>query len=102
MRHGLPATTPAALVEQASLPGQRCVSGTLQDLPGLARHHGVRPPALIVVGEVVALRPQLLKGMQADFILVDVDPLAAPPQELLRAKVAQTWVGGRLVYKRTP
>ena len=42
----------------------------------------------------------LLKGMQADFILLDVDPLTAVPQDLLRAKVAQTWVGGRLVYKR--
>jgi uroporphyrin-III C-methyltransferase len=65
VRHGLPPGTPAALVEQASLPGQRCVSGTLQDLPRLAQQHGVRPPALIVVGEVVGLRPQLLQGMQA-------------------------------------
>ena len=42
----------------------------------------------------------LLKGMQADFILLDIDPLTASPQDLLHAKVAQTWVGGRLVYKR--
>lgn len=65
MRHGLPATMPAALVEQASLPGQRCITGTLQDLPQLAQLHRVRPPALIVVGEVVALQPQLMRGMQA-------------------------------------
>ena len=64
MRHGLPATMPAALVEQASLPGQRCFTGTLQDLPQLAQLHRVRPPALIVVGEVVALQPQLMRGMQ--------------------------------------
>ncbi|MBS0468348.1 MAG: uroporphyrinogen-III C-methyltransferase [Proteobacteria bacterium] len=64
VRHGLPAATPAALVEQASLPGQRCITGTLQDLPTLAEQHKVRPPALIVVGEVVALQPQLMRGMQ--------------------------------------
>ena len=65
VRHGLPASTPAALVEQVSLPGQRCITGTLQDLPQLAQQHRVRPPALIVVGEVVALQPQLMRGMQA-------------------------------------
>jgi uroporphyrin-III C-methyltransferase len=65
VRHGLPQDTPAALVEQASLPGQRCIEGTLQSLPQLALQHRVRPPALIVVGGVVALRPQLLKGLQA-------------------------------------
>ena len=64
VRHGLPAATPAALVEQASLPGQRCITGSLQDLPILAVQHKVRPPALIVVGEVVALQPQLMRGMQ--------------------------------------
>ena len=63
-RHGLPGDTPAALVEQASLPGQRCITGTLAELPALARQHGVRPPALIVIGEVVALQPQLMRGMQ--------------------------------------
>ena len=65
MRHGLPASMPAALVEQASLPGQRCITGTLEELPRLAQQHRVRPPALIVVGEVVALQPQLIRGMQA-------------------------------------
>ena len=65
VRHGLPAQTPAALVEQASLPGQRCITGTLQDLPQLAQQHRVRAPALIVVGEVVGLQPQLMRGMQA-------------------------------------
>ena len=64
VRHGLSASTPAALVEQASLPSQRCITGTLQDLPRLAQQHRVRPPALIVVGEVVALQPQLMRGMQ--------------------------------------
>lgn len=65
MRHGVPASMPAALVEQATLPTQRCITGTLEELPRLAQQHRVRPPALIVVGEVVALQPQLMRGMQA-------------------------------------
>lgn len=54
-RHGLSGTTPAATIEQATRPDQRLVRGTLADLPCRAAEAGVRAPALIVVGEVVAL-----------------------------------------------
>ncbi|HEX6318596.1 MAG TPA: siroheme synthase CysG [Burkholderiales bacterium] len=57
--HGLPADTPAALVERATLPEQRVVEGTLASLPELSRKEGVKPPALLIVGEVVRLRSRL-------------------------------------------
>jgi uroporphyrin-III C-methyltransferase/precorrin-2 dehydrogenase/sirohydrochlorin ferrochelatase len=57
--HGLPADTPAALVEKATLPAQRVVEGTLGSLPELSRKEGVKPPALLIVGEVVRLRSRL-------------------------------------------
>jgi uroporphyrin-III C-methyltransferase len=60
--HGLPGNTPAALVEKATLPDERCITGTLADLPQLALSHGVKPPALIMVGGVVGLRAQLMPG----------------------------------------
>ncbi|WP_051243389.1 uroporphyrinogen-III C-methyltransferase [Azohydromonas australica] len=57
--HGLPADTPAALVERASQPDSRRVVGTLQTLPGLATLHSVRAPALLIVGGVVTLHAAL-------------------------------------------
>lgn len=62
-RHGLAADTPAAVVENATLPGQRTITGTLSTLPTLARVHAVRAPALVVVGGVVALHAQLAPAM---------------------------------------
>ncbi len=40
----------------------------------------------------------LTPGHRADFLLVDQDPLQASPQALLKTRVLQTWVGGRLAY----
>jgi uroporphyrin-III C-methyltransferase/precorrin-2 dehydrogenase/sirohydrochlorin ferrochelatase len=57
--HGLAARTPAALVEKATLPGQRVVAGTLATIAELAEREKVRPPALLIVGEVVSLRDKL-------------------------------------------
>ncbi|HEY9094395.1 MAG TPA: uroporphyrinogen-III C-methyltransferase [Hydrogenophaga sp.] len=65
MAHGLPGQTPAALVERATLPEERCLTGTLAELPSLALRHQVRPPALIMIGEVVSLRAQLVSQHSA-------------------------------------
>jgi uroporphyrin-III C-methyltransferase / precorrin-2 dehydrogenase / sirohydrochlorin ferrochelatase len=54
IRHGRPATTPVAVVQDGSLPGQRITVGTLTDIGERAAAAGVRPPAVIVIGEVVA------------------------------------------------
>lgn len=59
IEHGLAPGLPAALVEKATWPGQRVIEGTLASLPKKAVTESVRPPALLIVGEVVRLRARL-------------------------------------------
>jgi hypothetical protein len=59
IEHGLAPDTPAALVEKATLPAQRVVEGTAATLAAAAAAAGVKPPALLIVGEVVRLRERL-------------------------------------------
>lgn len=57
--NGLPASTPAALVQQGTLPEQRVLVGTLETLPEIVRVSSVKAPTLIIIGEVVRLRDRL-------------------------------------------
>ncbi len=57
--HGLPDTTPAAVVRHATLPDQQVLTGTLGCLPAATAAAGITSPALIVIGEVVSLHQRL-------------------------------------------
>ncbi len=59
MAHGRAAETPAAVVRKGTGPEQRTITGTLADISQKAREAGIKPPAVIVVGEVVRLRKWL-------------------------------------------
>jgi uroporphyrinogen III methyltransferase/synthase len=48
--------TPVACVRWGTVPEQRTVTGTLEDIADRVAEAGLKPPAIIVVGEVVALR----------------------------------------------
>lgn len=59
LRGDRPPSTPACVVASATTAEQRVVSGTLGDIAGKAAAAGVSNPALIIVGEVAALRDEL-------------------------------------------
>jgi uroporphyrinogen III methyltransferase/synthase len=59
MANGKGKDTPAAMVENATMPEQRTVTGTLETLPRLAEEFGIVTPAVLIVGEVVNLRQSL-------------------------------------------
>ena len=63
--HGLPASMPAALVEQGTTRNQRVYVGTLATLPDIVRHNDIHAPTLIIVGEVVRLHEKLAWFMPA-------------------------------------
>jgi uroporphyrinogen III methyltransferase/synthase len=54
--HGRSPQTPAMAVRWATRPDQETLAGTLEDLPGQIAQTGLRPPATIIIGDVVALR----------------------------------------------
>jgi uroporphyrin-III C-methyltransferase/precorrin-2 dehydrogenase/sirohydrochlorin ferrochelatase len=59
--HGAPATLPAAIVAQGTLPAQRLLTATLGTVVTAAASGALESPALLIVGEVVALQASLLK-----------------------------------------
>jgi uroporphyrinogen III methyltransferase / synthase len=56
---GRPPETPAMAVRWGTRPDQETVTGTLQTLPAIIERHHLKPPATIIVGEVVRLRAKL-------------------------------------------
>ena len=56
---GLPADTPAAVIQQGTIAQQRVVTGTLVNIAASARRANIMSPAITVIGAVVALRDSL-------------------------------------------
>lgn len=59
IKHGLPASHPIALVAQGTRRNQQVLTGTLESLPGMITATTIKPPTLIIIGEVVQLRDKL-------------------------------------------
>ncbi|HWL96086.1 MAG TPA: uroporphyrinogen-III C-methyltransferase [Nocardioidaceae bacterium] len=55
VEHGRPADTPVAVVQEGTMPGERTVFSTLQQVAADVARDGIRPPAVVVVGDVVGV-----------------------------------------------
>ena len=59
IRHGMPSSTLAALVQQGTTRNQRVLTGDLETLPSIVDKAHVKAPTLIIVGDVVELHGRL-------------------------------------------
>jgi uroporphyrin-III C-methyltransferase len=59
IKRGRDATTPVAVICDGTMPDQRVLTSTLESVAAEAEAAGVRPPAVVVVGDVVRLRSVL-------------------------------------------
>ena len=59
MHYGRPPDTPAAVIRRGTVSEQRTVAGTLKNIAELIREKDIKPPAIIIIGDVVNLRTEL-------------------------------------------
>ena len=59
IEHGKNPDTPVAVIRWGTRSEQRTIVSTIRDIPGAIKSSEIRPPAVIVVGEVVKLRDKL-------------------------------------------
>jgi len=85
--HGLPDSTPAAIIQQGTTQKQKIVTGTLQTLPDLAEDAHLTPPTLIIIGQVVKLHQNLAwfepvsNGENTQASILPLDQPAKPSSE---------------------
>jgi len=60
LAHGRDGETPCAVIRWGTLPEQEVVTGVLNDIENKVEEANLRPPAILVVGEVVRLRNELM------------------------------------------
>jgi uroporphyrin-III C-methyltransferase / precorrin-2 dehydrogenase / sirohydrochlorin ferrochelatase len=59
IRYGRNPGTPVSLIADGTLPSQRTMNSTLENVAGLVLREAIRPPAVVVVGEVVNIAAQM-------------------------------------------
>lgn len=59
IEHGRPASAPTAVVQWGARPEQRTVVAPLEEIADVVEREGMGSPALVIIGDVVTLRPRL-------------------------------------------
>jgi uroporphyrin-III C-methyltransferase / precorrin-2 dehydrogenase / sirohydrochlorin ferrochelatase len=65
MRYGRSPDTPVSVIADGTLPTQRTINSTLERVESLVAKEGVRPPAIVVVGDVVTVAAEIT-GLMRD------------------------------------
>jgi uroporphyrin-III C-methyltransferase / precorrin-2 dehydrogenase / sirohydrochlorin ferrochelatase len=59
LRHGRQPDTPVSVITDGTMPTQRTINSTLEQVGGMVTREGIRPPAIIVVGDVVGVAAEI-------------------------------------------
>jgi uroporphyrinogen III methyltransferase/synthase len=59
IKHGRSPETPVAVIQRGTVPIQKTIEGKLGDIADISKRAGIKPPGIIVVGDVVSLRAEL-------------------------------------------
>lgn len=101
IKNGKDPKTPAAIVTDGTLPSMRCVRGTLESLPQLAKEHGLKAPGIIVVGPVAQFEMTSKKNLPLSGLHIGVTGTDAMYEKLASKLYAEgasvTRVGKTLV-----
>jgi len=62
IKAGLDGATPAAVIASATTPRQRILVSTLANVAAAARGQKFEPPAIVVIGDIVNMRAELVGG----------------------------------------
>jgi uroporphyrin-III C-methyltransferase / precorrin-2 dehydrogenase / sirohydrochlorin ferrochelatase len=64
LRYGRSPDTPVSVIADGTLPTQRTINSTLEQVESLVTEEGVRPPAIVVVGDVVSVAAEITELMR--------------------------------------
>jgi uroporphyrin-III C-methyltransferase / precorrin-2 dehydrogenase / sirohydrochlorin ferrochelatase len=59
LRHGRSPDTPVSVIADGTMPTQRTINSSLEEVEGIVTQEGIRPPAIIVVGDVVDVAAEI-------------------------------------------
>ena len=64
LKHGRSPGTPVSVIADGTLPTQRTINSTLEQVERRVEEEGLRPPAVIVVGDVVEIAAEITELMR--------------------------------------
>jgi uroporphyrin-III C-methyltransferase / precorrin-2 dehydrogenase / sirohydrochlorin ferrochelatase len=59
IRYGRRPDTPVSVIADGTMPTQRTIYSTLEDVPRQVEDEGIRPPAIVVIGDVVTIAAEV-------------------------------------------
>ena len=92
--------TGACLIQWGTLPKQRVVTGRLREIDAIAQRGGIKPPAIIVVGNVIDLREHL-KWFERRPLFGTRIAITRAPHQSLRFGELLTEKGADILYVPT-